>query len=158
MRSVTCFCFIHDRTADVVKSRPTCAICIAWLLFRSHILAVLSQDAVKTLLPSWVSKIKKSQVFLRRQPVFFILYGNTYITPANVQYWTCVHLLGFGDSLSIVLHLPTSDLKPQDEVREYTKQPLSKKLHYVSKNKNGFIYVNKIMPAELCRSDNRVAL
>lgn len=30
----------------------TCAICMAWLLFRSHILAVLSQEAVKTLLPS----------------------------------------------------------------------------------------------------------
>lgn len=33
-------------------SYPTCAICMAWLLLRSHILAVLSQDAVKTLLPS----------------------------------------------------------------------------------------------------------
>jgi len=34
----------------------TWAICMAWLLFRSHILAVLSQDAVNTLLPSCSSR------------------------------------------------------------------------------------------------------
>lgn len=34
------------------EASVTCAICIAWLLLRSHILAVLSHDAVNTLLPS----------------------------------------------------------------------------------------------------------
>lgn len=42
---------------------PTCAICIVWLLLRSHILAVLSQDAVKTLLPSFVKRRAPCKLF-----------------------------------------------------------------------------------------------
>lgn len=42
--------------AKLLPRNQTCAICIAWLLFRSHILAVLSQEAVKTLLPSWLKR------------------------------------------------------------------------------------------------------
>lgn len=103
-------------------SQPTWAICIAWLLLRSHILAVLSQEAVNTLLPSWLKRTAHHKLFYDPAESIYCraettLHGKTYITPARIQNWTCVHLLGFRDSLSIVLHLPAPDLN----IRRYSR-------------------------------------
>lgn len=102
-------------TVEQLPLNQTCAICIAWLLLRSHILAVLSQEAVKTLLPSWLKR--RTLICNRRQSFSYKSLNTlrTYVTPACTQHWTCVHLLGFGDCLTIILYLPASDLFQEDE-------------------------------------------
>lgn len=49
--------------------------------------------------------------FAARQKRHHVINQVPYITPACIQHWTSVRLLGFGDSLSIVLHLPAPDLR-----------------------------------------------
>lgn len=107
--------FFSSITAEVLPLNQTCAICIAWLLLRSHILAVLSQEAVKTLLPSWLKRRALLCIPWSSLSHKSLNAARTYVTPACTQHWTCVHLLGFGDRLTVVLHLPASDLFQEDE-------------------------------------------
>lgn len=43
--------------------------------------------------------------------VIFIMFARSYITPADIQHRACVHLLGFRDSLAIILNLPAPHLR-----------------------------------------------
>lgn len=42
-----------------------------------------------------------------------------YFAPADIKDGTCVHLLGFGDCLPVVLYLPTSHLEKCKETVSY---------------------------------------
>lgn len=60
----------------------------------------------------------------------------SYITPAHIQHWACVHLLSFRDGLTIILNLPTSHLRfneKQMQIKMQTHFPTAIKFSWIQR-------------------------